>query len=170
MRSSMLSEIELSDLSSCFFSSLKRFSASRGVRLFRSVSRNWSTIFCDKRSKDGELHAARRAFAGEMVGGATLGGFVFLEDFAGAVNNCHGQAGELRDFDAVALVGRARLRLCEGRRFPRRSLSPKRGSSSLQRDDPPVRLVRGSAWRRGFWRGSVAWMYSMAAHAMASPS
>src|SRR2546430_17488965 len=48
-----------------------------------------------------------------------------------------------------------RAQLCAGTQFLRQSLSLKRGSSSLPRDDPPTRLVQSSAWQRAFWRGLV---------------
>ena len=44
---------------------------------------------------------ARREFFGELM----LGLFVAKEDFAGALDDGAGQAGETRDFDAVGLVG-----------------------------------------------------------------
>ena len=44
-----------------------------------------------------------------MVTGAALGVFMLGEDFAGALDDRQRKPGELGDFNAVALVGRAAL-------------------------------------------------------------
>ena len=61
-----------------------------------------------ERGEDGELQRRGGVFGFERDV-ALLGFFVLREDAAGALDDGGGQAGEARDFDAVALAGGAGL-------------------------------------------------------------
>ena len=99
----------------CFFSSCSRVSASIGLMRFRSVSLMRSTIFCDSGVKMVSCIGAgvARLVMRQMADRAALGILVFGQDFARAMHHVGGQSSQLRDFDAIALVGRTFFHLAQ---------------------------------------------------------